>query len=140
MDRYRAKKGYLLDIITWNDAISVGVAELDSDHRALIGMINRLNDAVRAGQSETILYNLLEEMKNYAVGHFSREESYLLGIRYPEFQEHREQHAQFVRKVIGFEDAYKKDQALLAEKILPYLIEWLVRHIMESDGKYRASR
>ncbi|SHH91034.1 hemerythrin [Sporobacter termitidis DSM 10068] len=127
-----------MEPVKWDESISVGVEALDSDHRRLVGMINKLAEALDAGESDKVLLNLLNGMKNYAIEHFSREESYMLFIKYPGLKAHKEQHARFVRKVIGFEADYKRDRALLGQTIMPFLMEWLIGHIMESDKKYCA--
>ena len=52
----------------WNDSMSVGVPLIDNDHRALIHLINRLHESVRAQDAYDILDSLLNRLLDYVDG------------------------------------------------------------------------
>ena len=45
--------------IVWSKILSVGVAEIDDDHRLLIALFNELNRAVAAGDSAEYQLSLI---------------------------------------------------------------------------------
>ena len=42
-------------LLTWQDKYSVGIAQIDDQHKQLIIMINELNDAMLAGKGKDVL-------------------------------------------------------------------------------------
>ena len=54
-------------LMEWKDSYSVGVDALDADHMRLIAIINKVDEADRAGKS---VQWALEELRNYAEFHF----------------------------------------------------------------------
>ena len=63
----------------WHDGISVGAPLIDTDHRALIAIINELNYMLEVGQAvdRTAMANHGKELVKSTQYHFSREESML---------------------------------------------------------------
>ncbi len=57
----------------WNDSMSVGVALIDNDHKALIHLINRLHESVSAENAYDVLDDLLSRLIDYIDIHFTRE-------------------------------------------------------------------
>ena len=43
-------------------------------------------------------------MTNYALTHFSTEETYMIGFNYPGYQDHKEEHHDFSMKTIAYLD------------------------------------
>jgi len=52
-------------LITWNAALSVGVKEIDDQHKKLIDLVNQLNDAMHAGKGRDVLGAVLAELVKY---------------------------------------------------------------------------
>ena len=48
-----------MTIFNWDDSYSVGLASVDYQHKRLVGMINRLEEAVSSGSDETTLRTIL---------------------------------------------------------------------------------
>ena len=57
--------------IVWGEILSVGIDEIDEDHRKLVGIFNILNHAVQEGESPEYLAAALEELINCTVWPFS---------------------------------------------------------------------
>jgi len=57
--------------IVWGEILSVGVEEIDEDHRKLVNIFNILNHSVVEGASPDYLAAVLEELINCTVWHFS---------------------------------------------------------------------
>ena len=125
--------------IVWNDVLSVHIPEIDEQHKTLIEMINRLEDAVTDGgwsRKNIVMSDVLIEMINYLDYHFTTEENYMIDHHYPHFDTHRKQHKDFVNKVNTFADEYNNGTEALPENILAFLKEWLVDHVMGADCQF----
>lgn len=119
--------------ISWDDNKSIGIEEIDNDHRHLIGLINDFGRARDEGQSVEVLSELLTKLKAYSLEHFEREESYMIKTGFKNFYEHQEQHLMFIKKITEFEKEHQYDKAFVAIKIMPFMMDWLINHIMTSD-------
>jgi hemerythrin len=85
-------------LIEWNADLSVGVGEIDEQHKKLIGLINSLNDAMASGKGKDILKGILDGMVNYTSMHFKTEEKYMDEFQYGETFHHKTEHKNFVKK------------------------------------------
>ena len=76
-------------------------------------------------------------MTDYALEHF-RAEEYLLseyGYEYKDLQV--KQHEKFIETTKGFYSASDVGANILSRALLEYLSQWLVKHILEEDMKYK---
>jgi hemerythrin len=127
-------------LITWNDALSVGVPEIDRQHKKLIDMINELDDATRAGHGKDIVSGILDGLIIYTATHFRTEEKYFDQLGYQDAEVHKQEHAVFIENVGKF--ASELNRALdggsmtLATELMSFLGIWWKYHILETDMKY----
>ena len=127
-----------MSLIPWSDDLSVGIHEIDDQHRKLIGLINDLHDAMKSGQAKQALEKTLSELADYAVYHFQVEEKYMEKFRYPEFPSHKLAHTAFVKKVAAFQADYKSGKLGLSLDLMHFLRDWLTTHIKGTDRQYAA--
>jgi hemerythrin-like metal-binding protein len=127
--------------MTWKADMSVGLEELDQDHRFLIRVINRL--AVNAeddGDAEAIR-ECLASLRNYAEFHFAREESVMRACGYSTLAEHQDEHRAFTREIAAIVDRFDQGdanvRAEINENLIGYLKDWLTHHILVVDMGYR---
>jgi hemerythrin len=123
-------------LVTWNDSLSVNVAEIDQQHRKLIAMINELNDAMKMGKGKDVLGGIVNRMIGYTATHFKTEENYFAQFGYPDTADHKKEHAAFVKKVAGFKEGFEKKELSLTIEVIRFLSDWLRNHIMGTDKKY----
>jgi hemerythrin len=122
-----------LGLVKWDVSKSTGIEEIDSNHRKFIDVINRLDEARLEGTTREVLPEVLAELKRYSRAHLRWEETYLLQ---PKYLSHREQHREFIRQLEAFEKELAHDISFTAIRLLPYLMDWLVNHIMCEDMQY----
>ncbi|WP_448189042.1 bacteriohemerythrin [Azospirillum sp. sgz301742] len=124
-------------IITWNDGMSVGVEDLDNDHRVLIELINQLAGA-ESRQDRINLEAVLDELVDYTVFHFEKEEQYMERAGYPALPGHKRTHAVLTEQVLAIRRrVVEGDQAGLGDEVLDFLSRWLREHILQADALYR---
>jgi len=127
-----------MPLLDWSDNYSVGVTEIDAHHRKLFRMLNKLHDAMRAGNAKILIGSIVEELFDYAKYHFQKEESLMEKIEYSELEEHREAHKKFIASVEEYKAlADKGMEAFLSTGISSFLTEWLKSHIGVMDKKYQ---
>ena len=123
-------------IISWEDGLSVQVAEIDAQHKKLIDMLNFLNDAMKAGKAKHILDKILDGLISYTVHHFGTEEKIMVKFSYPDYKNHLAEHQKFVQTVSDFKKEFDQGKAFLSAELLQFLCDWVTSHIAESDQKY----
>lgn len=124
----------------WTESMSVGIALIDNDHRALIHLVNRLHESVDAQDSYDVLDDLLNRLIDYVDIHFTREERIMEACGYTETAGHKEEHGVFVDYIQGLRESFNAETApALAGELADYLKDWLNHHILIQDMAYRRS-
>lgn len=125
-------------VLQWNDKMSVGVEALDDDHKKLLGMVNELNDAVRADGSPETIQRILRELVSYADYHFEAEERLMRLARYEQFESHRQTHDRLRAQAQEMAGRYQTQPTRQnGLKMFDFLSDWLMRHILRDDMAYR---
>ncbi len=128
-----------MSLVAWTERMSVGVGQLDDEHKTLIAMANRLFEAAQAGQARSTLGPILEELSAYTRTHFAHEEAILSEFGYPELEHHRREHEQLAQHVADIQRRFQAGAgAMLGLEVMSFLKQWLVKHIQGTDGCYRS--
>ena len=123
-------------LLAWDKKYNLQITEIDRQHQKLVEMLNLLNTAFIEKQQQNIVKEILKQMAEYAVYHFSYEEKYFREFNYVNTAEHIEEHRNFMDKVQEFEEKYQTNPGVLSIEVLNFLKDWLVNHINGSDRKY----
>ncbi len=126
-----------MEIIIWRDEFSVGVAEMDQQHKKLLAMINRLIAEQKMLTDRKTIADLLTGMTDYADEHFRAEEFLMAEYDYDRKTEQEAQHRAFIEKAQSFSLAGNVGPNILSEALLDYLGTWLVGHILTEDMQYK---
>lgn len=122
--------------ITWDEKYSVGVREVDLQHKKLVEMVNTLHDAMKAGKGKDALASVLQDLINYAASHFATEEKYMTKFNYPAYPTHKNEHEKFVKQVLDFQKDFNSGKAVMTLEVMNFLKNWLVNHILGTDKKF----
>jgi len=122
--------------LDWKDEFSVGIAEMDTQHKRWIEIINELHDAMKNGQTLKVLSSVLKKMTDYIVVHFKAEEALLEKNNYPDLAKHRKIHEKYALEIHGLVDQFVKGKVLMSLEIMDSLKNWLTNHIKMSDKEY----
>lgn len=120
----------------FTDALLIGDAMIDEEHKMLFKMLNDAQSELENGFCpKEALISMKENLISYANTHFAHEEKYMRSIHDPELAIQEKEHNAFRKRVheisddiTSTHDAYKEMQALLE-----YIATWLYRHIINSD-------
>ncbi|MGE5503084.1 MAG: bacteriohemerythrin [Actinomycetota bacterium] len=122
----------------WTEAMAVGDAALDSDHRIIINLLNQLHDAMETGQSRDVLGSVVKVLAEYTEHHFAREEAAMAACGYPDMESHRREHQALCTKVREIHERYLAgERTALDESVVRLLRKWLTDHIQVTDKSYR---
>jgi len=127
-----------MGLFVWNDSYSVGVAQLDTQHKKLISMLNDLQQAMQKGEGKNVMAGIIEQLINYSVTHFEHEEKYMVSTKYPDYAAHKAIHNDFASKVLEFQKKFKDGSLTLSVSVMNFLTDWLRDHIKGIDRKYTA--
>lgn len=119
--------------IVWSRILSVGVVEIDDDHRRLIALFNELNRALAAGDSAEYLAATLEELINCTVWHFSHEERLMLKHGFPGIEPHKAAHRELIEAVRELQAKLAQAGHAVTQDEILYLDRWLTEHILTVD-------
>lgn len=122
--------------VEWSEDFSVRVALMDDEHKVLFDLINQLNAAMMDGKSSDKVGEVMDALIDYTRFHFSHEEELLKKCNYPRLSEQERAHRAFVAKVEEFKVALAQGDVLVSVKVIEFLKDWLIKHIVNLDTKY----
>ena len=125
-----------MPIMSWTNAYSVGIAEIDQQHKKLIDLINSLHDAMAKGQAKAVIGKTLGELINYCASHFATEEKLFDKYDYPEAADHKDKHQKMTAKVLALQSQFQQGKVTITLDVMDFLQQWLDKHILGTDKKY----
>jgi hemerythrin-like metal-binding protein len=127
-----------MPFLTWEPKFSVGIAEIDNQHKKIIELSNVLYAAVTKRESRLVISEVVQKIAEYARYHFLTEESLMEKHHYPEadFQEHKKEHENFRVQVEKFLSRDERKDVTLTVDVAQFLSDWLDHHITKIDKKY----
>lgn len=123
-------------LIIWTEEYSVGIAEIDSQHMKLVGLINRLHTSILSKTGKEALSGILNDLVYYTVYHFETEEHYFDEYDYPGSEQHKSEHKQLIEQVAELQKRHDAGEKMLTMDVMNFLKDWLHEHILGSDKKY----
>lgn len=117
----------------WQDSYSVGVKEIDDQHKMLFKLIEKLHKAVEDGDTKQAISDIIPELVKYTMYHFETEEDYMRKYRYEGYSAHKERHFSFITELKEYIKELVDNKSGLSIKLLVFLNDWLVNHIQSLD-------
>ncbi|ACC98604.1 Hemerythrin-like metal-binding protein [Elusimicrobium minutum Pei191] len=122
-------------VYAWDKNLETGNEIIDRQHKQLFEMLNNLIIAHQEARGPVELDAALKFMTEYTVRHFEDEEALQIKYRYPNYEEHKNQHNHFkfvikdlVQQLV--EEGYSKH---MVEKTIRIIASWLITHIKGDD-------
>jgi hemerythrin len=122
-----------MTILSWSNLFSVGVREIDAQHRVLIELLNRLAEAANRGGEAGLEAEALARLSEYIEQHFAMEERLMREHGYAEAPAHLEAHRRLTEQVQQMVSQHQKGQGPSLEDLALFLRQWLVSHILQTD-------
>lgn len=122
--------------IPWTNELSVGVKEIDEQHKIFLNILNELCDILANAKPIPEIVDILRQLTAYANFHFATEEKYFDKFHYELAAEHKEEHKKLLARVMEFNKRFEIEGEAILPELLDFLEDWLVDHLSEQDKKY----
>ena len=131
--------------IEWLEQLSVGVAEIDQQHKRLFDKINAFLTACEEGREAEEVSRLFWFLDAYVATHFADEERLQQRLGFPDYLKHRAQHQVFTAKIAELKERLDSEgpTVALVTSVGLLMTGWLIEHISFMDraiGKFVKER
>ena len=119
--------------------LETGNALIDSEHRQLFAVINKLMDACSQGKGRDQIASTVQYLNDYVSKHFSDEEQLQIKSKYPGYPGHKQSHDGYKRNLLQATNEILTSGATIASlSKLNQVVSILVTHIRLEDKKIAA--
>ena len=121
----------------WRPSLSVGVELIDEQHKTWFEKAEKLFDEGKKGNAQEYIGELLDFLTDYTKMHFADEEKYMEEIEYPQYEEQKKAHSNFIMKLDELKNDYNSSGGNVTVIVSAnrMVIDWLTRHISTMDKK-----
>lgn len=120
----------------WQDSFSVGSKAMDEQHKKMIGILNKLHDAMKEGKAAKEISLIVNEMADYTKFHFGSEEKLMSDSQYVGLASQKAEHIAFIKKSVEFQENITSGKLAISIDVLNFLKDWWTNHILITDMKY----
>ena len=117
----------------WDDSLSVGIHEIDLQHKDKIDHINTLYNQMMAGTGHKVIVESFAELSTSIERHLRDEEALMTRINYPELTRHRQEHDAFSQRLQKLKQTVSSNTPQSAAEVLEVVVDWLGTHILKYD-------
>lgn len=122
--------------IAWKEEFQTGVPLVDEQHRHLVEIINRFEDALQKGKGSRQMNGILNDLIGYTQEHFACEERLMEEAGYEHLKLHQSQHRQLMQKVERLQFEFNGAGKRITAEMHELLAYWLVTHILRDDKAF----
>jgi hemerythrin-like metal-binding protein len=122
-----------MELIKLEDHLKLNVPEIDSQHEALIGLINRLHATMLQEAGRPALDELLSQLLEHTRDHCAYEEQLMSQYSYPGYEAHKSEHTRLIQHLVDLIGRYQNGELLLSFAVVLELKGWATVHIEKSD-------
>jgi hemerythrin len=121
----------------WTPDLSVGIGEIDVQHRKLVRKINEISEAVDASKGREDIEEAIKYFEIYSGDHFRTEEGYMTLYNYPEYQAHKKDHDKIMKDMADVRERFSGGRADAKEvyDLSRSVAEWFVDHMKTTDSR-----
>lgn len=125
--------------IVWNDALKLGVPEIDAQHALLFTLANRLLDHPEALVRDELIVDILTDLGKFMMLHFQTEEAMMrqLGMPPEEYEHHVHAHNMIIHEYAELNLAAARGRHHTAAEIFAMVKQWISDHLHTSDANIR---
>jgi hemerythrin-like metal-binding protein len=132
--------------IEWREEFSIGIPEVDHEHRELIGLINSaLSSSERIDAPTQLIVISLGEIYARVSAHFALEERVMKSLDYDQYAEHKRDHERLLDDIRDIMDDCESSAIFDRDQFAERLTNWFGTHFRTHDARFhghltRASR
>jgi hemerythrin-like metal-binding protein len=122
-----------MTLMGWGPMLQIGYADIDAQHERLVGLVNQLDDAMRAGHGRDVVGQVLDDLIQYTVHHFAFEERLMDQYEISSSAAHKAEHKTLMADVTSFKATFDAGSAAVSTELMSFLRNWLSNHILKTD-------
>ena len=124
-----------MSLIQWKKEYAIGIAKLDKQHKKILKILNQVIERQTMQGDEREIGSILDNLQDYSKVHFRAEEEYMLKHRFPGYEEQRNEHNQFIDRLLEAQREYLKHGQLTSVNLFNFVWDWFSQHILKLDKK-----
>ena len=125
-----------MTLIAWREEFETGVAEVDHEHKELVGLINELHDVVESGVGKDQVADFLGEVFARISAHFALEETVMRKHAYDEYDAHKADHEKLLDDLRDIMDTHEESDRYDYRTALSEAVrDWFVNHFKTKDAR-----
>ena len=124
-----------MTLIEWQSSFSIGVADIDAEHRDLIELVNWLGVLAAAGGSSEKVVETLGEIYAQIAAHFALEEQLMRTAGYDEFAGHKADHEALLDELRDIMDQVDDDGRYDSDRLSRRMQRWFAVHFSTHDAR-----
>jgi hemerythrin-like metal-binding protein len=123
-------------LITWRKEFETGIADVDHEHRELVGLINALHDRIAEGGGRAQIREFLGEVFARIAAHFALEELIMRKHDYDEYLAHKTEHEALLDEIRDIMDSVEAGPSEDYRDALSGTVrDWFVNHFKSKDAR-----
>lgn len=125
-----------MSLIDWTDEFRIDGGAIDDQHRQLVEIVNKFDEALGRGKGTRIMGEILNDLMGYTQEHFAFEERGMADVGYGRLKQHQAQHRQLIQKLEKFQFEFSGQGRRVTAEMREFLKYWLTSHILKDDKAY----
>ena len=123
-------------IVCWSEDFSIGICELDDQHKDIIDLLNVLYDQVEQKEERATILATIEALAWKIKTHFAIEEALMRMMELPqeEYEDHFKEHQVMVEQ-LDYHLNKIRNGSPVTVALIHFCSIWFIRHIQEDDRK-----
>ena len=122
--------------IEWSNELSVGIEEIDAQHKVLVDLLNQMHEAIQQRHAAQVTNDIIDQLGEYTRVHFAVEESLMRILHYPDYERHKEEHERLIEQLSELRAKLDTGKSAVSFELAHFMRTWLTKHIMETDKSY----
>ncbi len=120
--------------VEWDKKFEVGHERIDFEHKIFLNLIRDASRLPERQVSRKRVLMHLDEVKKYAVFHFTSEENIMFDVDYPDIDPHHKEHQMLLALLDSRVHEYRVDEIGL-DQVVEFLFEWFALHTTQVDTR-----
>jgi hemerythrin len=128
--------GGKMNDLEWNDEYSLGIPEIDIQHKRIFDCYKTMAEEGLAKQDRWLADSSIDQLRSLIQAHFAIEETVMRILGYPELERHIEEHRQLHADVHDLAQTSLRTKGSVSREMIHISKKRLREHIMTSDRHY----
>jgi hemerythrin len=124
-----------MSLIEWREEFTIGLPDVDHEHRELIAMINALHESLGPVADVQRIVAALGEIHARIAAHFALEEREMHKLGYAYVAEHKNDHERLLDDILDIMDAVESPANYDPEALGRRLSKWFTGHFRVQDSR-----